>query len=254
MKYYYDQQLTKYLVQFMAIFHGMVVMPGPKNPNANPISVPVQYGSKDRVAASILNNNTQNQPLRLPVMSAYIRDISMAPERYKGVDTVRKINYLPRGGIFPNDIQTSVQLMPVPYNTTMELCVYSSNQNTQFQILEQIMMIFNPMIQIQSTDGSFDWTRITTVELKGFGLEENYPSNTERRMIITTLSFEVPVWISAPAALRQDIIKEIYMRVGEVSDLQTDNYNILSQLDANGDEYEKIIDAADIFPSTKVGE
>lgn len=255
MNYFYDKQLARYIVQFMAIFKGLTVHTGKTDKGIKTIQVPVQYGSKDRVAASILNDNTQNLPLRLPNMSVYLRNIDMSPDRYKGVDSVRKINYLPRGGIFPDDIQTVKQLMPVPYLTTMDLCIYSNNQNTQFQILEQLLMLFNPMLQIQTSDAAFDWTRLTTVELKNIVFEENYPSGNDRRMIITTLSFEMPIYISAPTALRNEVIKEIYLRVGAVpsnESLDTNSYDIIEMLNAQDIEYEHIVSASEIFPSQKI--
>lgn len=253
MNYFYDKQLVRYIVQFMAIFKNLTIQTGNTEAGTKIIQVPVQYGSKDKVAASILNDNTQNLPLRLPNMSVYLRNIDTAPDRYKGIDSIRKINYLPRGGIFPDDIKTVTQLMPIPYNTTMDLSIYSNNQNTQFQILEQILILFNPILQIQTSDAPFDWTRLTTVELKNINFEENYPSSTDRRMIITTLSFDMPVYLTAPTALRNDIIKEIFLRVGAVGDsIDTNSYDIIEQLNSLDVDYEHIISASEYFSPEKI--
>ena len=48
--YYYDQQVKKYLLQFMAIFAGMQVSIG-KNDRSDEgelISVPVMYGNREQ--------------------------------------------------------------------------------------------------------------------------------------------------------------------------------------------------------------
>lgn len=243
--YYYNEQISKYLIQFMAIFSGLSIQAG-KDDNGDPVSitVPVHYGSRDRVTSSILNENTQNKPMRLPVMSSYLRDISLAPERYKGVSTIRSTPYVPRGGLLPDDIQVVHQYMPIPYNTTVELSIYTSNLNSHFQILEQILMLFDPILQIQTSDSAFDWTRITTVELKGISFEENYPSGSDRRMLITTLSFEMPIYISAPARLKQDLIHDIYLRIGTINDIGATSQDILEQLEEQNIEYDVIVSAA----------
>ena len=106
--HYYNKQFKRYITQFMAIFAGMQVSIG-KNDDSDQeelISVPIQYGNKDRVVAYILGDQTQNKPLRLPMMSAYINGINMAPESRKGVGNTKRQTYLPRGGVFPDEIKT----------------------------------------------------------------------------------------------------------------------------------------------------
>jgi hypothetical protein len=239
MTYYYNHQLHKYLVQFMAIFQGMQIKTGKQGENCaeTTITVPVQYGSKDRVTAAIINQNTQNKPLRLPIMSAYLRNITLAAERRKGVGTERKTPYVPLGGLVPDDVTLVHQYMPIPYNTQCDLIVYTSNLDTHFQILEQIFMIFDPQVQLQISDASFDWTKLTTVELTGIQFEEQFPAGANRRMTITTLSFKLPIYIAAPANTRQNAIKDIFVRIGQVDGELTAN-NILAEFDAQQLPYE----------------
>src|SRR5690554_4769320 len=141
--YYFNNQVRDYILQFMAIFAGLHVSIG-KMDNREPALIPVHltYGPKDRVVAHIMGEHTQNKPLRLPTMSAYMSSIEMAPERQKGVGVSRRETFMPAGCVFPDDIQTVEQLMPVPYNTTMDLSIYTSNRDEHLQILEQIMMFF----------------------------------------------------------------------------------------------------------------
>jgi len=246
--YYYDKQIKKYMTQFMAIFAGMEVSIG-KNEDSDEeqlISVPIQYGNKDRVVAWIFGDQTQNKPLRLPMMSAYINGINMSPESRKGVGQTKRQTYLPRQGVFPDDITTVHQYMPIPYKISAELSIYASNSEQHFQILEQILMLFDPIVQIQISDGVFDWTKLTTVELDNINFDQNYPAGQERRMIISTLSFIFPVYISAPANLRNDWIKDIYVRIGAVSTSAETNQEMIDDLDAQGLEYEKWFTLDDI--------
>ena len=70
------------------------------------------------------------------------------------------------------------------------------------------MMLFNPDIQIQRSDEITDWTMITSVELMGIRSEENLPAGTDRRLLMTTLEFEMPIFISAPANVHDKYIKD----------------------------------------------
>lgn len=241
--FYYNEQIREYILQFMAIFAGLKVQVG-KSESRDEALIPAHltYGPKDRVVAHIRSDNTQNKPLRLPALSAHMSSIEMAPDRRKGVGHIRRNVYMPSGGQFPDDIKTIEQLMPVPYNTTMDLSIYTSNRDEHLQILEQIMMFFDPILQIQKTDDTFDWTKITTVELVNINFEENYPIGSDRRIIQTTLQFVMPIYISVPSKIKNNYIADIQLRVGLVSQGTTGSGNIIAELDDLGFEYETLFD------------
>jgi len=237
--YYYNHQLRNYLVQFMAIFAGLEVQVG-WNEDTEPRLIPttIYSASKDRVVAAIKGEFTQNKPIMLPTMSAHLTGIEMAPDMRKGVPTERRQTVMPTGGLFPDDIKVVQQRMPVPYRATFELSIWASNTDQHYQMLEQILMVFNPMLQIQTSDEPFDMTKITQVELVGIRPEENVPINAERRIIQTTLEFAVPIWISVPADVHRRFIEHIYTRVGMVSLVSNTSEDIIADLDAQGFEYE----------------
>lgn len=238
-EYWYDHQFKRYLVQFMAIFADMNVRVG-RNEDKEPrlITVPTYAASKDRVVAAIKSENTQNKPIRLPAMSGAIVGFEMAPDRRKGVPNSRRHTFMPTGGVFPTDFKVVEQRMPVPYDLTMELTIWASNQDQHYQIIEQIMMLFNPIIQIQTSDDVFDWTQIISVELMGIRPEENLPAGNDRRLIQTTMEFKVPVYVSAPANVHDKYIKDIYLRVGAVSTAAESSYDIVAELDSQEIPYE----------------
>ena len=47
---------------------------------------------------------------------------------------------------------TIEKLMPVPYDLEINVDIWTSNTNQKLQILEQILTLFNPGLEIQSTD------------------------------------------------------------------------------------------------------
>jgi hypothetical protein len=130
--------------------------------------------------------------------------------------------------------------MPVPYNMTMELALFTTNLDEHFQILEQIMILFNPQIDIQKTDDPFDWTRISSVKLLAINNELNYPSGTERRVIQSSLQFSVEMNMAVPAKIRSDYIASIRMRVAAVNDITGGSAAILDQLDSGEFNYAEV--------------
>lgn len=246
-EYYYDEQLRKYIVQFCAIFMDMKVRVGKRDTSeATLISVPIKYASSDRVVAAIKDENTQNKLLRLPLFSAQLVNLEMAPEMRKGIGQTRRRTYMPTGGLFPDDFNVVEQRVPVPYRAQFELTVFASNQDQHYQIIEQILSLFDPIFQIQLTDEAFDWTKISTVELTGMNFDENMPAGSDRRIIQTTLSFDVPIHMSIPNLVHQRFVKDIFLRIGAVSTDATNSYDIIADLDSQQIPYDHVFSLDDV--------
>lgn len=213
--YHFSGQLRAYMVQFIAIFNGLQVQTGYGECNeAQFMSVPCVVGAKDRVVAALLAGNTQNRMFSLPTMSVHLQALAVANERRKVQAYVDQRVTMKAGGVFPEDLTVVKRAMPVPYNATMELSIYTSNTQQMHQILEQILVLFNPDLQIQKSDAPFDWTKITKVELTDISNEENYPSATDKRIIQWTLLFEMPIFISIPMGIRDDLVRKIIIQIG----------------------------------------
>lgn len=247
--FYYDQQLLRYVIQFMAIFANMKVQVG-ASASLPPrlIKVPIIYGSRDRVVAAIKGNNTQNKPLRVPTFSAILKNLEMAPQLRKGIGQTRRKTVMPLGQPFPDGVRVVKQMMPVPYVARFDLSVYASNTDQHFQIMEQLLMLFDPIVQIQIGDDPFDWTILTTVELKNITWEETFPSLADARVIQSTLSFEVPVYLSPPAEFKKNYIADIKIRLGVVPTTTNlrNSQDVIQALDAEGAIYEDLFTLSDI--------
>lgn len=246
--YYYDQQIRNYTLQFMAIFSGLQVQIGKWNTEDEKlISVPVRYGDPDRVVAAILANNTQNAPIRLPIMSAYMKGLQIAPDRMHGVGVERRNSYVPTGGLMPDDIEVVYQRNPVPYVMDMELSIMTSNTDQMWQIIEQLMVLFDPQLTVQTSDSLFDMSRLTSVTLTGGPAYENpYPSGQEKRYVKAVMNFEMPIYLSVPADVKKNYVERIYMRIGAVSTGANSSEEIVSELDGQGIPYELILSDADL--------
>lgn len=213
--FYYEGQLRSYLLQFCNIFAGLKVQTGKGECGEEEfITVPIVIGSKDRVVAAINAGNTQNKPFALPAMAANINGLQLSPTR-KGIGVVDKRTFLPAGGLYPQDLKVVTRVMPIQYIMTVDLTICASNTMQLHQILEQVLMLFDPDLQIQTSDAAFDWTKLTNVELTGISNEENYPAGTDRRIITWSLSFELPIFIAGPADIKEDLVKKIIITIGD---------------------------------------
>lgn len=227
--YHYEGQIRSYLYQFCSIFYGLRVRTGKGECDEQQfITVPIVIGHKDRVVAAVMSGNTQNRTFSLPTMAVHLQNIALAPERRRTPGLLHQQVTMPVGGIFPNDLTTIKRAMPVPYNVTVELTIYTSNTDQLHQILEQILVLFNPDVQIQKSDGPFDWTKLTKVELTDISNEENYPMGTERRVIQWTLTFEMPIYLSIPMGVKDDLVRKIIIQIGDMGSME------INEVDASG--------------------
>lgn len=248
--YYFDQQIRRYCIQFMTIFSELKVRVGASGDQPSRlIKCPVVYGSRDKVVAWIKGEQTQNKPLRLPAMSAFLRSVAQAPDKKKGIGATRRQTVaLNNGQPYPNNIGVYRQIQPIPYRAVFELSVFASNSLQHQQIMEQILLLFDPSVQIQSSDDPLDMTQITTVELTNINWEENFPAGADRRVIQSVLFFEVIFYLSGPANFRQNYIQNILVRLAVVptaTDL-SNSYDVLDALNAEGATYTDIFSLGNI--------
>lgn len=225
--FFYDGQIRRYLLQFIRIFSNITYQTGPdKNGTRTIHKIPVVYGEPSWQAASILRNGSQNTILPVPLMAAWIKSIEMAPNRrqdpaFEGI--IQGIERKFVNGEYTNEPGnrfTVERYMPVPYDIAMQLDIWTSNTETKLQILEQIMTIFNPMLQLQQSSNIFDWSSIFEVELKNINWSSStLPASNEDRNV-SSLSFNVGVWINPPAKLkRQRLIEQIVTDIRSITDL-----------------------------------
>lgn len=242
--YFYSGQIRKAQVQFSAIFTELRVKIGKNNFDSQTdlMTVPVKIGSIDRVVGAIMAGNTQNKPIRVPMIATQMLGMELAYDFIKGSNQQARHTTFPVGSDLPNGGKVIQKLMPFPYFLTMEAALIASNEYQHQQMLEQILLLFNPDLQIQISDGYNDWTKITHVELTGVGLDTAYPIDAERRLITTNLQFKVLCYLSPPVNIRDNYIKRIKLRISELA--LHDSFEEFAIDDVPGlpEEYETIAD------------
>jgi hypothetical protein len=229
--YFYSGQTRRFLQQFIRILSNFQVSMGNNDTgNATLMTVPIYYGDSSRQVATILRNNSENSLASVPAMSVYISGWRYDQKRMQEPFFVSKMNLRYRDVDEDGQLTSSVgdavtveRLMPVPYNLTIKVDIWTSNIDQKLQLLEQIAVLFNPSLEIQSTDNYVDWTSLTYVTLTDTNFtSRTVPVGTEDPLDIASLTFDLPVWFSAPAKVKnmgviQKIITSLWDSVGTIN-------------------------------------
>lgn len=238
-QFFYDDQIRRFLLQFTRIFSNFQIEYGREDGSdaAALLRVPVRYGDASRNAQTIIQENSANSLPATPLMTFYVAALDYDRPRMQEPYHVSKIAVRQRTYDESTDTFDRTQgnaftierLMPVPYKLTLNLDIWTSNTNQKFQLLEQILTLFNPSLEIQGTDNYIDWTSLSVVELESVQWSSRtIPVVTENPIDIATLRFTLPIYISSPAKVKklgviERVIASIYDAQGDAVNAITNN-------------------------------
>lgn len=208
MEHFYDQQIRRYITQIVRMFSGFSY----KDAKGRLVQIPIMYGDLTRQVASIIRDNSENKIPSAPRMSVYITGLEMDTSRLSDSSYVNKLNIRERA-VDANGVEylrkegknyTVERLMPTPYNLTVNVDLWTTNTDQKLQIMEQILMLFNPSLEIQTTDNYIDWTSLSVVNLENLTWSSrSIPTGTESEIDVATLTFQTPIYISPPAKVKK---------------------------------------------------
>jgi hypothetical protein len=232
--FWYDEQIKRYLIQIIRVFSNFQVKEYTKN-GVSYNRVPARYGDSSRLVAHLLRNNSENIVNNAPQIAVSIQSIQPARDRTAEpflVDTqqVAERNFDTDNNSYTSEqgnLYTTQRYMPVPYNMTIQVDIWTTNTDTKLQLLEQIFVIFNPSIQLQSNSNPLDWTSVFEIELTDITWSSRgIPAGVDETLDIATMTFSVPIWISPPAKVkRQTIIQQIVADIHKVNDISVLGYD-----------------------------
>jgi len=228
-QYFYDGQIRRFLTQFIRAVSNFQWQYNASGVNTLQ-RVPVYYGDSSRQVSAILKNNSENALNAVPAFAAYISSLQYDQSRLQDPTFVSKMSLRER--IYDPVTQTygstqggaySVErLMPIPYKLGIKLDLWTSNTDQKLQIIEQVSQLFNPSLEIQSTDNYIDWTSLSYIQLLDTTWSSrSVPIMSEEPIDIATFTFEIPIWISPPIKVTklgvvQKIISSIYDAQGNI--------------------------------------
>jgi hypothetical protein len=206
--YFYDGQIRRYLIQIVRLLSNFAV----RNGDGSLTRIPVLYADPDRQVAHIINQNSENAVQSAPMIAVYMSGLELDRDRlsdssYVGKIHIRERTWNEEENRYENNPgagYTVERLMPTPYKLEVKADIWSTSNDQKLQILEQILMLFNPSLEIQTTDNYVDWASLTVVDLTSTNLSSRtVPVGTATEIDIATLSFSTPIYISPPAKLKR---------------------------------------------------
>ena len=212
-QFFYDQQIRRFLIQFAKVFSMWQVTKG-KDPAGHPIlmRIPIMYGDSSRQAATILANNSASNLPSAPLLTYYISGLEYDQRRTQDPTFVDMINVRQRAYNSETQAYEQVQgqafnverLMPVPYTLRINLELWTTNINQKLEFVEQLGTLFNPSLEIQSTDNFIDWTSLSVVYQDGITwTSRSIPQGSGNPIDVFSWKFYMPIWISTPAKLKK---------------------------------------------------
>lgn len=234
MDWWYDAQIKRYLVQLIRVFSHFEVREFTENGESYN-RIPVKYADSSRMVQHILRNNSENVIQSAPQITVGIQNIAMDRERsqepfYNDIQQVAEREWDRQTNSYTSNqgnLYTLQRYMPSPYRMTIQVDIWTTNTDTKLQILEQLFVLFNPSIQLQTNDNPLDWSNVFEIELTDIQWSNrNIPAGVEEMLDIATLTFMVPIWISPPAKVtRQQIIQRIKTDVASVDSIEDLNFD-----------------------------
>jgi len=218
--WFYDGQIRRYITQVIRLLSNFAY----EDSQGNQRTVPVMYGDLTRQVAHIIKDNSENKIPSAPRMAVYVTGLEMDRSRTADSTLVSKKHVRERVYDADNNEYLNTQgqnytverLMPSPYTLKVTADIWTSNTNQKLQILEQILALFNPSFEIQTTDNYLDWTSLSVVELEGIVFSsKSIPVGVDSEIDVAQLTFSTPIYISSPVKVKklgvvQKIITSIF--------------------------------------------
>lgn len=217
MQHFYDGQIRRYITQMIRLMSNFSYKDG----DGKITQVPVMYGDITRQVGHILRDNSENKIPSAPRIGVYITGLELDRDRLADASFVGKVHLRERDYDTTNNEYLNTQgknvtverLMPTPYKLTVAADIWSTNTEQKLQIMEQILMLFNPSLEIQTTDNYIDWTSLSVVDLESVNFSSrSMPTGTESEIDVGSLTFTTPIYISPPVKVKKlGVITNIIM-------------------------------------------
>ena len=236
-QFFYDNQIRRFLIQFAKIFSYWEVTKG-KDPAGNEIlvRVPIMYGDSSRQASTIIANNSASNLPSAPLITYYISGLEYDQRRTQDPTYVDRINVRQRtfnsetGQYETTQGQafTVERLMPVPYTLRITVDFWTTNYQQKLELIEQLGTLFNPSMEIQSTDNFIDWTSLSVVYQDGLTFSSRtIPQGTANPIDVLSWKFYMPIWLSNAAKLKKlGVIEKVIASIFKgtaLQDIQNDD-------------------------------
>ena len=217
--YFYHEIIRKTIVGFGTLFNNVYIRHLNKdNSVADETKVGLSYGPSQKFLAKIQQQAelSKSVAITLPRMSFEMIGIQYDPTRKTGITQTFKT--CDDGG------NVKKVYMPVPYNITFELNIFSKLNDDALQIVEQILPFFQPSfnLTIDLVD-SIGEKRDVPIVLDSIDFQDDYEGDfSTRRALIYTLRFTAKTYLFGPIADSTDgLIRKVQVDMYSGTNTQT---------------------------------
>jgi hypothetical protein len=209
------------------------------------------YGDITRQVGHIIRDNSENKIMSAPRMGVYITNLELDRNRLADATYISKVHIRERAYDENNNEYINTQgknhtverLMPTPYTLSVAVDLWSTNTDQKLQIMEQVLMLFNPSLEIQTTDNYVDWTSLSVVEIANINFSSRtIPMGTDSEIDVATLNFTTPIYISPPTKVKKlGVVTQI---IASIYNEKTGNIDLgqsMPELQAYSDDYSKSV-------------
>ena len=237
MDFFYDGQIRRYVTQFMRVFIGFKYQAG----DGDERLVPVMYGDLSKQVASIIKDNSENKMPTVPRIACYITGLELDTSRLADSTFVSKMQIRERTyedvngqRVYGNEQgagYTVERLMPTPFKLKVKADIWTSNTDQKLQLLEQILILFNPSLEVQTTDNYIDWTSLSVIYLSSTSFSSRtIPQGGSEDIDVASLEFEMPIYITPPAKVKKlgvvrAVVQNMFNNTGDAVNINNLIYN-----------------------------
>ena len=218
-EYFYHEILRRTIISFGSLFNGIEIKHLDSSGNVDDvIKVPLAYGPTQKFLARLEQSADLNKPtaITLPRMSFEFTGL-----QYDGTRKVTTTQTFKSQSV---GIATAIRktYMPVPYNMSFELSIFTKLNDDMLQIVEQILPYFQPAytlsVNLVDTIGE---KRDIPIVIENVTMQDDYEGNySNRRSLLYTIRFTAKTYLFGPVGdtskASRDLIKKV--RVGYVQD------------------------------------
>ena len=218
-EYFYHEILRRTIISFGSLFNGIEIKHLDSSGSVDEvIKVPLAYGPTQKFLARLEQSADLNKPtsITLPRMSFEFTGL-----QYDGTRKVTTTQTFKSQSV---GIATAIRktYMPVPYNMSFELSIFTKLNDDMLQIVEQILPYFQPAytlsVNLVDTIGE---KRDIPIVIENVTMQDDYEGNySTRRSLLYTIRFTAKTYLFGPVgdttSASRDLIKRV--RVGYVQD------------------------------------
>ena len=217
-EYFYHEILRRTIIAFGSLFNGIDIKHLDSAGNVSEeIKVPLAYVPTQKFLARLEQSPDLNKPtsITLPRMSFEFTGLQY--------DGTRKVTTTQTFKTQTVGIATAIRktYMPVPYNMSFELSIFTKLNDDMLQIVEQILPYFQPAytlsVNLVDTIGE---KRDIPIVIENITMQDDYEGNySTRRSLLYTIRFTAKTYlfvVGDTSKASRDLIKKV--QVGYVQD------------------------------------